>query len=63
MYIPRQIRRVTTCNPTHRRALAGQQAETGARLTDVVILDVNDELAQGLEMQPATAEPANVGEE
>lgn len=43
--------------------LAGRQAETGAPLTDVVIFDVNDELAQGLEMQPATAKPANVGEE
>lgn len=40
-----------------------QQAESGALLTDVVIFDMNDELGQGLEVQPASAKPANVGEE
>lgn len=48
-----------------RPLLASQPASTAAAaaLTDVVVLDVHDELGQGVEVQPAAPESAGVGEE
>lgn len=49
-----------------RPLLASQPASTAATaaaLTDVVVLDVHDELGQRVEVQTAASESADVGEE
>lgn len=43
--------------------MPGGEGRGGGGLTDVDLLNVRDELAQRLEVEPAAPEPAGVGEE